>query len=454
MSFTGTKILAQTGSALSLDIDGAARIERSMQWNVRAIVVFAAWHLYHATLMYLADSNPPSVRPELRRACLLFALALVLRVIESRAAQKWAYFLVFVTSAIVAGWLCWDLRGMWQDLVFAVFLLIFLILALRSCLTCSGMSVVTAIRRPGRPGGLYSYWSYLLSHGRYDVRSLTYLAGTAALWCAAYFAFGLFLTDPNFFTDDYLKRGGQTFTGIFIASVIGARELGARGAAYIARGCIDAERTSMQPESFCLLLRSFYDDFTEITVGGTFWTLIAGELSFALETQRFEAVITGYLFQYGPVFSIGAPGETSPGKAALRIGSTDENWRNDVKQLAKLASRVLLIISDTPGLRWEFNQSASLAARDKIVLLMPPDSPERRVKRWTAMTQDTADRAVPAELVTQTLLVRYMSDGTALHVVSRAFSPTAYGIALRMAFLDISQVEALANEEASRFCFQ
>ena len=451
MSFTGTKILGQTGSAFSLNIDGAARIERSMQWNVRAIAVFAAWHLYHGTVMYLTDSNPGSVRPELRRACLLFALALVLRAVESRATQKWTYFPVLMTSAIVAGWLCWDLRGMWQDLVFAIFLLIFFVLALCSCMSSSGMSVVTAIRRPGRLGRVYSYWGYLLRYGHYDARSLTYLAGAAALWCAAYFAFGLFLTDPNSFTDDDLKRGGQAFTGIFLASVFGARELGARAATSIARGCIDTERTSMQPESFCLLLRSFYDDFTEITVGGAFWKLIAGELSFALETQRFEAIIGGYLFRYGPVFAIG---ETSPGKGALRIGSTDENWRNDVKQLASQATRVLLIISDTSGLRWEFNQSASLAARDKIILLMPPDSPERRVERWTAMTQDTADRAVPADLVTETLLVRYISDGTALHVVSRASSPISYAIALRVAFLDIGEAEALADEHALRFCFR
>ncbi len=341
MSFTETKIHAQTGSALSLNIDGAVRIERSMQWNIRTIAVFAAWHLYSGTLKYLADSHSPLVRPELLFACLIFGLALVLRVVESRVTQKWAYFLVLVTSAIAAGWLCWDLRQLGLGLalvsavILAVILLIVFVLALCSCLSGSGMRVVTAIRRPGRWAGLYSYWGYLLSHGRYDVRSIMYLAGAAALWCAAYFSLGLSLTDPNFFTDDDLKRGqAQAFTGIFIASVIGARELGARAATSIARGCVDTKRTSMQSESFCLLLRSFYDDFTEITVGGMFWTLIAGELSFALETQRFEALITEYLFHYGPVFAIGAPGETSPGKGALRVGSTDENWRSDVMQLA------------------------------------------------------------------------------------------------------------------------
>ncbi len=69
------------------------------------------------------------------------------------------------------------------------------------------------------------------------------------------------------------------------------------------------------------------------------------------------------------------------------------------------------------------------------------------------MTQDTADRGVPADLVIETLLVRYISDGTALHVVSRASSPISYSIALRIAFLDIREVDALADGHASRSLF-
>jgi hypothetical protein len=140
-----------------------------------------------------------------------------------------------------------------------------------------------------------------------------------------------------------------------------------------------AEAREQDPRPPFLLLRSFVDDLTPIgrKLPFTVWQpsdLYAG-------AWTLEEAVEKVLRRYGPVISIGRPGEKIPPAGAARTYVANDEWQDRVKQFISESQRVVVILGNTEGLEWEYRQLAELGAWDKLLLLFPP-SKDELLERW------------------------------------------------------------------------
>jgi len=86
----------------------------------------------------------------------------------------------------------------------------------------------------------------------------------------------------------------------------------------------------------------------------------------------FEEKITEIFNSLGPVVAIGRPNEKKQLLGASRIYISDDEWKDKVKDLALKSSFILLIVDDSPSLRWEFQEMIKLKKLNQLFLIMPP----------------------------------------------------------------------------------
>ncbi|SET71735.1 hypothetical protein SAMN05216326_1902 [Nitrosomonas marina] len=129
-----------------------------------------------------------------------------------------------------------------------------------------------------------------------------------------------------------------------------------------------------------LLLRSFADDMTPILRNDGQGAMVRRLLAPTLWTL--EETLEKQLTSYGPLIAIGRPGENMPPAGAAREYVLNEEWRQRVKQLIKQARVVVIILGDTPGLKFEYEALKQLDALPKVIAIFPPTLGERLEISW------------------------------------------------------------------------
>jgi hypothetical protein len=134
-----------------------------------------------------------------------------------------------------------------------------------------------------------------------------------------------------------------------------------------------------------LLLRSFNDDSLVIRSDRTWFD----------SSDTFEETVTEYLWEFGPVITIGQPNEAIPLSGAAREYVSHEDWQSRVEKLAADASCIVVILGASAGLSWEIDRLDALNLLSKTVIIFPPigvDLLDDRLKTLSQMVRSSALR--------------------------------------------------------------
>ena len=137
------------------------------------------------------------------------------------------------------------------------------------------------------------------------------------------------------------------------------------------------------PEECVLYLRPFGDDRSRISWPNNIGFL--GRPWAKLVPGRFEELLTSAAMREGTLIAIGRPGETLPELGASRTYCPDADWRQVVANSAHRSARVLTIAGRTEGIRWEMESLRSWGLLRKVLLLIPPGTPEATQERLSML---------------------------------------------------------------------
>ena len=129
-----------------------------------------------------------------------------------------------------------------------------------------------------------------------------------------------------------------------------------------------------------LLLRSFQDDAMPIKLNLRINFLGRWRISV-------EEVLSNTLHRFGPVITIGRPGERLPLLGASREYVDDDRWQDRVRERIAQSRLIILILGESRGLGWEIQTLVKMDAMDRVILVVPPippSHPERLyiISRW------------------------------------------------------------------------
>jgi hypothetical protein len=115
-------------------------------------------------------------------------------------------------------------------------------------------------------------------------------------------------------------------------------------------------------------LRSFRDD----GVGVTGWWYEALQSVHALLNKTIEERLIDVLSRYGPVVTIGRPGEELPELGAARVYVGDDHWQNLITDLLSEPGAVAVLrAGETQGLRWELQKIGGMLSPSQVLLFLP-----------------------------------------------------------------------------------
>ena len=110
--------------------------------------------------------------------------------------------------------------------------------------------------------------------------------------------------------------------------------------------------------------------------------------------------MTDHLWHYGPVLAIGDPrrkDKLAP-LGAVRDYVTYRSWQEDVTDLMRQASMIVVIVGATEGVAWELDTIVRLGFRTKLVLLLPPAKGEALATRWASLATNATAADLPLEI--------------------------------------------------------
>jgi hypothetical protein len=182
-----------------------------------------------------------------------------------------------------------------------------------------------------------------------------------------------------------------------------------------------------------LVLRSFGDDQMEVKARRLRFSF--ADNHYYLRGVTLERVLTEHLSPYGPVVAIGEPGETLPPLGAARDQVAGESWRETVARWMREARLIVLIVSATDGLRWEFGRLCGLGLLQKTILLLPPVAQSERRSRYAGLTapEAAAARLAPEASAEHALAILWGRDSTPVVLRARQQHEWAYQVALNIA---------------------
>ncbi len=135
-----------------------------------------------------------------------------------------------------------------------------------------------------------------------------------------------------------------------------------------------------------LYLRPFeFDDFFAQAIGGANemkglfsqhplyrWSPL--RILETLKLQTSEEILAQTLKKVGPCITVGKPGLERPIVGFSRFQVSNDRWQSEVKRLMQDSRLVVLCSGNTPGLLWELEQIAQNVKRDRLILLIAPDT--------------------------------------------------------------------------------
>jgi hypothetical protein len=127
-----------------------------------------------------------------------------------------------------------------------------------------------------------------------------------------------------------------------------------------------------------VLLRAFRDDAQVFPRGAAlkqqpYWR--------RLLALRFEYVIAVATSPLASLIALGSPRETTPQEGAFR-DRAGKRWRERVMALISRASYAIVIVDGSEHLAWEVREILKVSGCSKLILLLPPVSPEEKRSRW------------------------------------------------------------------------
>ena len=105
------------------------------------------------------------------------------------------------------------------------------------------------------------------------------------------------------------------------------------------------------------------------------------------ETVAFEQVITRTLRRLGPVVAVAPPTQLYPPLGAARVWLREGSWQAAVDELAAQAQLIVAVLGNVkchPGFEWELRYLFARANREKILLIIPPESLGAIENQWDA----------------------------------------------------------------------
>ncbi|WP_421707516.1 hypothetical protein [Algihabitans sp.] len=113
-----------------------------------------------------------------------------------------------------------------------------------------------------------------------------------------------------------------------------------------------------------LYLRSFEDDQTDLG--------IISRIRRRIGIGTYEKIIVDQLGRYGDFVALGVPGEGGQrAEEAARLYLPHDSWKNVVRHLLLRAQRVVLRVSETPGIVWELDEALRLVEPQRLILVTP-----------------------------------------------------------------------------------
>jgi hypothetical protein len=143
--------------------------------------------------------------------------------------------------------------------------------------------------------------------------------------------------------------------------------------------------TDRDPRPPILFLRSFGDDKLKIRARGNSPRHSTLERFDYRRRERFEEVVAGHLWAFGPVVAVSDPAEQLAPIGAARTHLGDRTWREGVENLMPAARLIVITVGGTAGLTWEIAKVSELGLWERTVLLFPPVSNGALASRWRAL---------------------------------------------------------------------
>jgi hypothetical protein len=147
--------------------------------------------------------------------------------------------------------------------------------------------------------------------------------------------------------------------------------LGLGGWIYIRGRQIEAKNNagllSLDPRPPIIYLRSFRIDTAIETHRRAGFLFAAGTISF-------EESLSRIMRPFGPLVTLGRPGEAYPEFGATRVYPETDNWREKVADMLKKSRFVFFIWDDSQSLNWEFECMTLTTKPENCVLIVPKEA--------------------------------------------------------------------------------
>ena len=272
----------------------------------------------------------------------------------------------------------------------------------------------------------------------------TALARRVADWLETLpIAFSLVLGIIAFFLAVWIIASGRRF--VANETVRFLRQLRSR----VARSASAVARADTRPP--ILFLRSFGAD--EIAVkSDRYW----GARFLAMRDQevRLEEVIAETLYPYGPLVALANPKDRLPPLGAARENVADPDWQQAVDRYMADASRIVLIVGDTPSLRWEARRIVAMGYLEKCLVVFPPSYHTAAGARLTNCLPELGEalgfRSTEDEAaaLSEALVLAGVGRADAAVITAREKTQMDYAEVLRLSV----QSDALESVVAPRVC--
>ena len=180
------------------------------------------------------------------------------------------------------------------------------------------------------------------------------------------------------------------------------------------------------PRPPVLLLRSFTDD--ELAMQRTKAFLVnVTRTKVSLEEQ-----IVAQLWEVGPVVAIGEPGLDLDPIGAAREHIVGPLWQPRVQALIEESALVVLVLGQTEGLFWEYEQLSR--HRVSVLVIWPPSATDVLANRWQRLTAAYPPaRSIALEVASELpLLVWFPMDHEPLIVSGQPRDERSYELAFAL----------------------
>ena len=397
--------------------------------------------LFGSNAVYaIARARPKQAAVDIVVLSIFGLLAIAVRAAGSAIAHVYLFglFLLVANGIVVA--VIWMVPSAWLLWAFLLALSFASLLAISSGFQPGAKELLSSIAKNCKWAKNGSYKWFIVSQGMLRRCALLYFAG----------AIGLVLLLPF---AQLLQSGLNGSILILIAAIWCYRQGGRHAIAKIVASEADL------PPTFTLYLRSFLDDAQEVPVGGGVGYAVGAN-------GRLEEIVVRALWPYSPIICIGKPGEALPELGAMRIDA-GADWHRTVMRLSSQATRIVLTLSFTSGLAWEYKELFASDAFSKLIVIVPPELPPDTASRYNAEIPGLTGPSLAAQqmldhwrtaligtplndietvVLRASVAIRFDEDETPIYLVSDVRNGLAYAAALRVACLPLDRLRRLASK--------